>query len=239
MSAARRDENSQVALILTPTLGSGILYPTGVLLADSTPMHVAVVDGNGDQITSFGGGAGTQDVNLVKIAGTAFSLGQQLAASSIPVVLTAAQITTLTPPSTVAVTQSTSPWVVSNGGTFAVQVSAALPSGTNVIGHIIVDSGTITANPALASTVIVGQKKITASAVQLGSNVLTNGVIFTALSTNAGNIFIGGSGVTTTVDGTGNGYILEPGASVSAAISNTNLYYVIGTANDVLSFVGS
>ena len=42
-----------------------------------------------------------------------YSLGQQLAASSVPVVLTASQLTTLTPLSTVAVTQSTSPWVSS------------------------------------------------------------------------------------------------------------------------------
>lgn len=54
-----------------------------------------------------------QEVDLVKVGGAAFSLGQQLAAASLPVVLTAAQITTLTPLATVAVTQSTSPWVVS------------------------------------------------------------------------------------------------------------------------------
>lgn len=39
------------------------------------------------------------------------ALGQALAAASVPVVLTAAQLTTLTPLSTVAVTQSTSPWI--------------------------------------------------------------------------------------------------------------------------------
>lgn len=55
--------------------------------------------------------SGTQDVNLTKVGGTAFALGQQLGSASIPIVLTAAQITTLTPLSTVAVTQSTSPWV--------------------------------------------------------------------------------------------------------------------------------
>lgn len=41
------------------------------------------------------------------------ALGQALAAASVPIVLTAAQLSTLTPLSTVAVTQSTSPWVVS------------------------------------------------------------------------------------------------------------------------------
>jgi hypothetical protein len=55
--------------------------------------------------------------------------------------------------------QGTNPWVVSNGGTFAVQaaqsgtwnigsltsITNALPSGTNVIGHVIADSGSTTA----------------------------------------------------------------------------------------------
>ena len=50
---------------------------------------------------------GTQDVNLIKVGGSTFTLGQQLAASSLPVVLTAAQLSTLTPLSTVAVTQAT------------------------------------------------------------------------------------------------------------------------------------
>jgi len=61
--------------------------------------------------------SGTQDVNLTKVGGTAFALGQQLSAASLPVVLTAAQLSTLTPLSTVAVTQSTSPWVVSLAST--------------------------------------------------------------------------------------------------------------------------
>jgi len=51
--------------------------------------------------------------NLTQVGGASFALGQQLAAASLPVVLTASQLSTLTPLSTVAVTQSTSPWVVS------------------------------------------------------------------------------------------------------------------------------
>lgn len=39
-----------------------------------------------------------QNVNLTQVGSAAFTLGQALAASSLPVVLTAAQITTLTPP---------------------------------------------------------------------------------------------------------------------------------------------
>lgn len=93
----------------------------------------------------------------------------------------------------------------------------------------------------LVSTAIVGQTKVavTGTAVQLPSNALTNGVIITAYSTNATPIVIGGLGVTNTITGAGNGYILEAGGSVSAAITNTNVLYINGTANDFVSFIGS
>lgn len=65
------------------------------------------------------------------------ALGQALAAASVPVVLTAAQLSTLTPLSTVAVTQSTSPWVISgtvtaNAGTNLNTSLLALESGGNL-----------------------------------------------------------------------------------------------------------
>jgi hypothetical protein len=64
--------------------------------------------------------------NITQIGGASLSLGQQLAAASVPVVLTAAQISTLTPLSTVAVTQSTSPWIVAGGGTAGTPGTAVL-----------------------------------------------------------------------------------------------------------------
>lgn len=125
------------------------------------PLTVAILDGSGTQITSFGGGtqytdggtppanpvgptlqwneggtwrtvstakplpvtasfspSGTQDVNLTKVDSTVFALGQQLAASSLPVVMTAAQISTLTPLSTVTANQGTAgaaEWLVGGG----------------------------------------------------------------------------------------------------------------------------
>lgn len=65
----------------------------------------------------------TGNTSLSSIDSKTPALGQQLAAASQPVVLTAAQLTTLTPLTTVTVTQAT---------------------GTNL--HTVVDSGTITAN---------------------------------------------------------------------------------------------
>lgn len=53
---AKRDENRVLALLVQDTAGLGTIAVTGVKLTDSTALHVAMVDGNGDQITSFGGG---------------------------------------------------------------------------------------------------------------------------------------------------------------------------------------
>src|ERR1700688_1699570 len=86
-------------------------------------------------------------------------------------------------------------------------------------------SGTVTATPpALPGTFAVGQTKIsvTGTAIQLASNALVNGVVLTASLTNINPLVIGGSGVTNTIDGSGNGYILQAGASIGIAVSNTN-----------------
>lgn len=69
------------------------------------------------------------------------ALGQALAASSTPVVLTAAQITTLTPPAAITgfateATLSTLNGKVTAVNTGAVTISAALPAGNNNIGDV-------------------------------------------------------------------------------------------------------
>jgi hypothetical protein len=93
----------------------------------------------------------------------------------------------------------------------------------------------------LAGSPLVGQAKIavTGTAVQLASNVLKNGVIITAKSTNTNPIEVGISSVNNMNDGTGNGYILEPGSSVSFAVTNTNTLSINGTSGDIISFAGS
>lgn len=69
--------------------------------------------------------SGTQSVNLSQVGGTSFALGQQLAAASLPVVLTAAQLSTLTPLSTVAATQSGT-WNINN-----ISGTVSLPTGAS------------------------------------------------------------------------------------------------------------
>jgi hypothetical protein len=68
--------------------------------------------------------------NLTQVGGAAFALGQQLAAASLPVVLTASQLSTLTPLTTVAVTQSTNPWAIS-------AASLPLPTGASTDANLV------------------------------------------------------------------------------------------------------
>lgn len=68
---------------------------------------------------------------------------------------------------------------------------------------------------------------------------MANGVIISALAANSGPVTLGGSDVTSDIDGSGNGYILEAGASVSFAGDNTSDIYINGTAGDIVSFAGS
>lgn len=95
MAQAPRDQN-RIPTLLGASNADGIT-PVAVYADPST--HALIVSAS---LTP----SGTQDVNLTKVGGTAFALGQQLAASALPVVLTAAQLSTLTPLSTVAATQS-------------------------------------------------------------------------------------------------------------------------------------
>jgi hypothetical protein len=88
--------------------------------------------------------SGTQAVNLSQVGGTSFALGQQLAAASLPVVLTASQLSTLTPLSTVTVTQGTA----ANLNATVTGTIAATQSGTWNINNV---SGTVSL-PTGAST---------------------------------------------------------------------------------------
>lgn len=102
-------------------------------------------------------------------------------------------------------------------------------------------TATLSGNP-LSLSPITGQVKVvtTGTAVVLGSSqVLINGVIVSAKGINTQSITLGTATVTNTVDGTGNGYILAPGASISFAVSNINQIWINGTANDLVSYAGS
>lgn len=88
---------------------------------------------------------------------------------------------------------------------------------------------------ALPGTLRNGQQTVTTSAVALPAGALTQGVILESLSTNTVSIFIGNSSVTTS-----NGTELTPGSSVSVAVNNINLIYVIcASSSPIITWIGS
>jgi len=74
-----------------------------------------------------------------------------------------------------------------------------------------------------------------ATRVQLATNTIVAGIL-QAPSTNAGNVFIGGNDVSSSVFGAE----LQPGQSVGFAGNNTNLIYAdVATNGDDIAFIGS
>ena len=126
----------------------------------------------------------------------------------------------------------------SDSGTFS--LIALFKRGLAYLAHLT--DGTQTTSVIIPSSFKTGQAKIavTGTAVQLGSNTLTQGVLISAKASNAADITIGtSSGLTNTTDGTGNGLIVPAGSTKSVAATNTNLIYINGTAGDIVSFIGS
>lgn len=148
---------------LNVNITSGTITITGVATASNQTdgsQKTQIVDAGGDAATVTGGkldvnatvdttGLATSvkqdtgNTSLASIDGKTPALGQALAASSVPVVLTAAQLSTLTPLSTVAATQSGSWTVTANAGTnlntSALALAATQTNGTQLTQ--IVDAG--------------------------------------------------------------------------------------------------
>lgn len=166
---------------------------------------------------------GTSDVNLVQVGGAAISEGQKTMAASLPVAIASNQ-------SAVPVSNATQLPAALGQTTMAASLPVTLASNQSAL----------SVSPPIPASIFTGQYKITASAVAISSSqALVNGLVIKARLTNTGSVWIGGSGVTTTDDGTGNGYKLTPGEACSFACNNANLIYAIGTANDVLYFEGN
>lgn len=123
-----------------------------------------------------------------------------------------------------------------------------LPSGASTAALQTTGNSTLTSiNSGIAAlggtqlSVTSGQTKIatTGTAVQLGTGALVNGVVITANLNNSGPITVGPAGVNNTQNGTGNGYMLYPGASMSYAVSNLSPVYINGTAGDFVTYTGN
>lgn len=174
------------------------------------------------------------------------ALGQALAAASVPVVLTAAQLSTLTPLTSVTVTQGTGTnlhTVVDSGTLTAVTaITNALPAGTNVIGHVIADSGSTTAVSGNV-TVVQGTGSNLHAVIDSGTTTVTqatgtnlhavidSGAITSTNNNGAGasavNIQDGGNSITvdgtiTANAGTGNFTVVQStAANLNATVTGT------------------
>lgn len=87
-----------------------------------------------------------------------------------------------------------------------------------------------------------GKIAVTNTAQELSAFPLQfNNLVITAKTGNTGAMtLINSSTASTAVDGTGAGYILVAGASVTIqGVLNTNEFYISGTANDVFSAIGT
>lgn len=141
MADAGRDNNRNTTLLVqSSSVATTTLNLTATPIASVNPLNVAIVDGSGVQVTSFGGGtqytdAGTAPANPIGNAIEWSEGGTWRTVSTAKPLPVTATLTSTTITGTVAVSQSTSPWVVSNGGTFAVQATLAAET-TKVIGTV-------------------------------------------------------------------------------------------------------
>lgn len=202
---------------------------------------------------SGGGGSVTQGTspwvdNITQIGGAAFSLGQQVAGSSLPVVLTAAQLSTLTPPAAItgyATSAKQDTGITSlasiDGKITAVNTGAVvLAAGSAVIGHVIADSGSVVAATLAAETTkVIGTVNI--AAAQTLATVTTVGAV-TAITNAlpAGAALLGKVGLDQTTPGTTNGVsiaqiggttVVNGGVAGSLAMGGTVATNVAITAN--------
>ena len=82
-------------------------------------------------------------------------------------------------------------------------------------------------------SIVYGQVAMTASAVQLPSNTITQAVVVEALSSNIHSVFLGDASVDNTT-----GLELAPGSAAVLPLSNTNILYAYGQGGDSISFLG-
>lgn len=164
MASSPRDTNRIPAILVQDTVSSKAASASGILVGSVEAQAMALVDGSGNQIVSFGGGQQYTDGS----AGVAHPIGTAIifqGGSNVPNVVSASQplpvtLTSTTITGTVAATQSGT-WTV---GLSAAQTLAtvttvgavtgitnALPAGTNLMGKVGIDQTTPGTTNAIAN----------------------------------------------------------------------------------------
>lgn len=84
---------------------------------------------------------------------------------------------------------------------------------------------------------IIGQRRLSGSAEELVTDGSLNGMVsiaIKALSTNTGPVYIGTDDTVTSADG----FELTAGQALSVDLLNGSSIYVVGTADDVVCYMG-
>lgn len=187
----------------TPVVVSGTIVTGGLtdtqLRAVAVPISVSGTPNVAVTSSALPAGASTSanqtttNASLNSIDVKTPALGQALAGASTPVVLTAAQIATLTPFSTVAVSNIPAIQAVSQSGAFTVSQA----TGANL--HTVVDSGSVTATISGTPNVAVTSSTLptggSTSSLQTTGNT-SLGSIDTKLTTTINGLKVDGSAVT-------------------------------------------
>lgn len=235
------DPSTHAVLISGSISATNPSVGTNTATAPTSSTEIGWIDGSGNlqgvsaanplPVSASFSPSGTQDVNLTKVGGSAIALGQALAAASLPVVLTAAQISTLTPLSTVAATQS---------GTWSTRTqdgsgNAITSSGAALDVNLKTSSITLSNNLAQINAHTVLEAGVNGTLV-VGGNQATNNNV----STNVDPVLIAGSDYGGTpkiqnlkVDSTGKQYI----ATVDTVTSVTAIANALPAGSNVIGHV--
>ena len=190
------------AIILTPGVGvterskdvGGGVQSVIVIPGDTSGVPLATAPGTGNTVFALPM-QGVAGGVAVPVSGTfwPYTLGQQLAASSVPVVLTAAQLTTLTPPTTVtanlgtlngAATAANQSTMITSLASIATNTGAAIPAGTALIGKVGIDQTTPgTTNGVQVNAALPAGTNAIGSVTSIGSQYPTGAVAITASAT--------------------------------------------------------
>ena len=198
------------------------------VIDDRSGNHLSI-NTNGAAHVVIDSGSAVVGLSTSSIVGLSTSAIASLTSSSI-VGLSSSAIASLATGTTVALTSSSTIGLVA--GT-AVSLQLA---GTNVSA-----SNPVPASLPVSTSIYTGQGLTTGSQVQIhsGSQAIVNQVTVKSNLSNVTNVSVGLTGVNATQDGTGNGYILNPGDSVDLPVSNLNLVYINGAAGAIVSYMGN
>ena len=249
------DHTVSVGDLMSTTVASSYLFPTYLVTSDGTAIgaanaiHVQPGTGATWAITvaslplpsgaATSGNQVTELASLASIDGKTPALGQALAAASVPVVLTAAQLSTLTPLATVAATQSGT-WNVGLTGT------VALPTGASTEAKQDTGNSSLSSldgkTPALGQALAAASVPVVLTASQLST--LTPPAAISGFATSAkqdtGNVSL--ASIDGKITAVNTGAVVVSSSALPSGAATAAKQPAIGTAgtpsSDVVSIQG-